>query len=278
MIRFISWAVGLAFCGALAIALVTTVYGAITEPAAPTAEHEFHKHPKELALASNGVAGKFDRQQLQRGLQVYKEVCAACHSLNLVAFRDLKALGYSDGQVKTFAKDFNVPSINPETGEPATRPATAADRFPAPFANDVAARAANNNAIPPDLSLMTKARHDGAAYVYSLLTGYQAQPAALLKEFPGAKTPQGLHYNPYFANLNLAMAPPLTGEGQVSYADGTKSTVDQMAKDVAAFLVWTAEPKLEARHSLGWAVIGFLIIFVILSIGAYRAVWIDVKH
>ena len=278
MVRIISWLVGLGFCGALAISLVVTVWGAISEPAAPTAEHEFHKHPKELHLASNGIAGRFDRQQLQRGLQVYKEVCSACHSLNLVAFRDLKALGYSDGQVKAFAKDFNVPSINPETGEPATRPATPSDRFPAPFANDVAARAANNNAIPPDLSLMTKARHDGPAYIYSLLTGYQAQPAALLKEFPGAKTPQGLHYNPYFANLNLAMAPPLTGDGQVTYADGTKSTVDQMAKDVAAFLVWTAEPKLEARHSLGFAVVGFLIVFIFLSIGAYRAVWADTKH
>ena len=278
MIRFISWAVGLAFCGVLAISLFFTVWGAIAEPVAPTAEHEFARKPREVELASNGFTGKFDRQQLQRGLQVYKEVCAACHSLKLVSFRDLTALGYSDGQVKTFAKGFNVPSINPETGEPATRPALPADRFPSPFANDVAARAANNNAIPPDLSLMTKAREDGAAYVYSLLTGYQAQPAALLKQFPAAKTPEGLHYNPYFPNLNLAMAKPLTADGQVTYADGTKSTVDQMAKDVAAFLVWTAEPKLEARHSLGFAVVGFLIIFVILSIGAYRAVWADVKH
>lgn len=278
MVRFISWLVGLGFCAALVFALFTTVSGAIREPAAPTAEHEFHKHPKELELASNGWTGRFDRQQLQRGLQVYKEVCSACHSLKLVAFRDLKQLGYSDGQVKTLAKGFNVPSINPETGEPATRPGVPADKFPSPFANDIAARAANNNAIPPDLSLMTKARHDGAAYVYSLLTGYQNQPAALLKEFPGAKTPNGLHYNPYFANLNLAMPPPLTSEGQVSYADGTKATVDQMAKDVAAFLVWTAEPKLEARHTLGWAVIAFLAIFVILAVGAYRNVWRNTAH
>jgi ubiquinol-cytochrome c reductase cytochrome c1 subunit len=278
MVRFISWLVGLGFCAALVFALVTTVSGAISEPAAPTAEHEFHKHPKELELASNGWTGKFDRQQLQRGLQVYKEVCAACHSLKLVAFRDVKDLGYTDGQIKTLAKGFNVPSINPETGEPTTRPGVPADKFPSPFANDIAARAANNNSIPPDLSLMTKARHDGAAYVYSLLTGYQNQPAALLKEFPAAKTPPGLHYNPYFPNLNLAMPAPLTQEGQVTYADGTKPTVDQMAKDVSAFLVWTAEPKLEARHTLGWAVIAFLAIFVILSIGAYRAVWANKEH
>lgn len=280
MVRLISIAIGAGFCFVLAIALFFTAYGAATEPAAPTVEHEFHKHPKELALASNGPFGKFDRQQLQRGFQVYKEVCSACHSLKQVAFRDLKDLGYTDPEVKAIAKDWSiqVPSVNPETGEAATRPATPADKFPAPFANDVAARAANNNAIPPDLSLMTKARHDGPAYVYSLLTGFQNQPAELLKKFPDAKTPQGLHYNPYFANLNLAMAPPLTGDGQVTYADGTKSTVDQMAKDVSAFLVWTAEPKLEARHSLGLAALAFLAIFIVLAIGAYRNVWRNVAH
>jgi ubiquinol-cytochrome c reductase cytochrome c1 subunit len=125
--------------------------------------------------------------------------------------------------------------------------------FPSPFANETAARAANNNALPPDLSLITKAREGGAAYVYSLLTGYQNQPAELLKQVPGGEDPPGLHYNPYFANLNIAMPPPLTSEGQVTYADGNpKPTVDQMAKDVAAFLVWTAEPKLENRHAAGW--------------------------
>lgn len=279
-LRNLHYLVGVAFCFVLVIALAVTAYGAITEPAAPTAEHEFHKHPKELALASNGFAGKFDRQQLQRGFQVFKEVCAACHSLKQVAFRDLKDLGYSDPEVKAIATQWaiQVPSVNPETGEAATRAATPADKFPAPFANDVAARAANNNAIPPDLSLMTKARHDGPAYVYSLLTGFQNQPAELLKKFPDAKTPAGLHYNPYFANLNLAMAPPLTGDGQVTYADGTKPTVDNMAKDVAAFLVWTAEPKLEARHTIGWAALIFLGIFVVLAIGAYRNVWRNIEH
>ena len=280
MVRFISIVIGAGFCFVLAIALVFTAYGAITEPAKPTAEHEFHKLPKELELASNGPFGKFDRQQLQRGFQVYKEVCSACHSLKQVAFRDLQEIGYNEAEVKAIAKNWSiqVPSVNPETGEAATRPATPADKFPAPFANDVAARAANNNAIPPDLSLMTKARHDGPAYIHSLLTGFQNQPAELLKKFPDAKTPNGLHYNPYFANLNLAMAPPLTGEGQVSYTDGTKPTVDQMAKDVSAFLVWTAEPKLEARHSLGWAALAFLGIFVVLAIGAYRNVWRNVAH
>jgi ubiquinol-cytochrome c reductase cytochrome c1 subunit len=278
MVRILSILVGLFFTVALAWSFGNGAYQAITEPAAPTAEHEFHKHPKELKLASDGVFGKFDKQQLQRGFQVYKEVCSACHSLRLVAFRDLKQLGYNDDEVKAIAAGFQVPGIDPNTGEVNSRPGLATDYFPKPFANDIAARAANNNAVPPDLSLMTKARHEGPAYVHSLLTGYQNQPAELLKKFPDAKTPAGLHYNPYFANLNLAMAPPLTAEGQVTFKDGTKSTVDQMATDVAAFLVWTAEPKLEKRHQTGWPVLLFLLFATVLGNLAYRNIWRDTKH
>jgi ubiquinol-cytochrome c reductase cytochrome c1 subunit len=271
--------VGIAFAGVLAIALFGSITGVITEPPPPTAEHEFHKHPKDLKLASDGPLGKFDMRQVQRGMQVYKEVCSACHSLRLVSFRDIGDMGYSEGQVKAFAGSYdNIPSINPDTGEAATRKGVPSDRFPSPFANEVAARAANNNALPPDLSLMAKARHEGPAYIYSLLTGYQNQPAKLLKEFPDAKTPAGLHYNPYFANLNIAMAPPLTADGQVTYTDGTKSTVDQMAKDVAAFLSWTAEPKLQARHTAGFAAMLFLLVFCFLAYGAYQNVWRNVKH
>ncbi|MBB4857932.1 ubiquinol-cytochrome c reductase cytochrome c1 subunit [Novosphingobium chloroacetimidivorans] len=277
MIRIISILVGLFFTVALAWSFGNGAYTAITEPAPVTAEHEFHKHPKEVHFASDGAFGKFDRQQLQRGFQVYKEVCSACHSLSHVAFRDLTALGYSDAEVKAIAKGFQVPGIDPNTGEAAMRPGMPTDYFPKPFANDIAARAANNNAVPPDLSLMTKARHDGGKYVYSLITGYQPQPAALLKEFPDAKTPPGLHYNPYFANLNLAMAPPLTSEGQVSYSDGTKSTVDQMAKDVASFLIWTAEPKLEKRKQTGWPVLGFLLFATVLGFLSYKNIWHDKK-
>lgn len=278
MIRIISLLVGLFFTFGLAWSFGNGAYLAITEPAPATVEHVFHQHPKELRLSSNGPFGRFDKQQLQRGFQVYKEVCSACHSLSHVAFRDLKALGYSDDEVKAIAGGFQVPGIDPNTGEANTRPGLPTDYFPKPFANDVAARAANNNAVPPDLSLMTKARHDGAAYVYSLLTGFQDQPADLIKRFPDAKTPTGLHYNPYFANLNLAMAPPLTSEGQVSYGDGTKATVDQMAKDVAAFLVWTAEPKLDKRRQTGWPVLGFLLFATVLGYLAYRNVWADKKH
>jgi ubiquinol-cytochrome c reductase cytochrome c1 subunit len=170
-----------------------------------------------------------------------------------------------------------VPGTDPNTGEENTRPGTPTDYFPKPFANDIAARAANNNAIPPDLSLITKAREGGPAYVYSLLTGFQPQPAALLKRFPEAKTPAGLYYNPYFPNLNIAMPPPLTTEGQITYADGTKATVPQMAKDVAAFLAWTAEPTLEKRHQTGWAVLGFLLFATILAWFAKHQIWAPVK-
>ncbi|MEG3165887.1 cytochrome c1 [Sphingomonas sp. PB2P19] len=280
MVRLIASLVGAAFVLVLGIALFGSVYGAITDPAAPTAESEYHLHPKELALASNGVFGKFDRRQLQRGFQVYKEVCSACHSLRLVAFRDLQKIGYSEAEVKAIAGQWSAeqPSINPETGEPATRKNIPSDHFPSPFANEVAARAANNNALPPDLSLITKAREDGTAYVHSLITGYQAQSPEMLKKFPDAKTPEGLYYNPYFANLNIAMPPPLGQDGQVTYADGTKATVDQMSTDVAAFLTWTAEPNLEARHAAGFASILFILIFCGLAWGAYQNVWRDVKH
>ena len=163
-------------------------------------------------LASDGPFGKWDLQQLQRGFQVYKEVCSACHSLHYVAFRDLAAARLQRGRSEGDGGELPCPGIDPNTGEANTRPGLPTDYFPSPFANDVAARAANNNAIPPDLSLMTKARHDGAAYVYSLLTGYPATSAGRAAEAssPTRRPRPGLYYNPYFANLNIAMAPPLT--------------------------------------------------------------------
>lgn len=280
MPRIIASLIGAAFVFVLAIALFGTAKTAIEEPAAETAEHVFHLHPQDIGLSSNGFFGKYDNRQLQRGFQVFKEVCSACHSLKYVAFRDLTKIGYSEAEVKAVANQWVIeqPSVNPETGEAATRKNVASDYFPSPFANEVAARAANNNALPPDLSLMAKARHDGSNYIHALLTGYRAQPAALIEEFPGAKTPEGLHYNPYFANLNIAMPPPLTSTGQVTYSDGTKATVDQMSRDVSAFLTWTAEPNLNARHGAGVAVLIFLLIFCFLAWGAYQNVWRDVKH
>ncbi len=277
MTRIIGILVGLFFTVAVLWAFVSGAANYIAEPPAETVEHVYHKHPKELHLASDGAFGRFDKQQLQRGFQVYKEVCSACHSLRLVAFRDLGALGYNEAEVKAIAKGFQVPGVDPNTGEETMRPGMSTDYLPKPYPNDIAARAANNNAVPPDLSLMTKARHDGGAYIYSLLTGFQNQPASLLKRFPDAKTPNGLHYNPYFANLNLAMAPPLTSTDQVSYGDGTKATVDQMAKDVSAFLVWTAEPKLDKRKQTGWPVLGFLLFATVLAYLAKQQVWAGKK-
>ncbi len=281
MIRAFAVLVGLFFAGMMGYSAIRS---AVNFAPAETAEEFVHENfpLKTLKLASDGPLGKFDRAQLQRGFQVYKEVCASCHSLKLVSFRDLADLGYSEGQIKTIAKDWAVetPSINPETGEPATRKSLPSDRFPSPYANEVAARAGNNNALPPDLSLMTKARHGGEDYVYSLLTGYgKKQSAELLKKFPDMKTGDGQHYNTYFTNVNIAMAPPLTADGQVTYADGgPKPTVDQMATDVAAFLVWTAEPKLENRKRAGLAAMGFLLVFLMLCIGAYRSVWANKEH
>ncbi|HEU5286638.1 MAG TPA: cytochrome c1 [Sphingomicrobium sp.] len=281
LLRFIMGSIGVGFALVLLVSLVTDLSGYFGSPPEKSAEEEFHKHPKHLALASDGPFGKFDRQQLQRGFQVYKEVCAACHGLSLVAFRDLHDLGYEEPEVKAIANQWaiEVPTENPETGEPATRKAIPSDNFPSPYANETAARAANNNALPPDLSLIAKAREGGAAYTYSLLTGYQRQPARLLKEFPAAKTPEGLHYNPYFANLNIAMPPPLVSDGQVTYAPGNPApTVDQMARDVSAFLVWAAEPKLERRHRSGIAVVIFLLVGTVFGYLAYRQIWAEAKR
>jgi ubiquinol-cytochrome c reductase cytochrome c1 subunit len=276
MVRPLGILVGLGFCMALVFALVSTVWTMATTPAedARNTTYFWHQDPRPANLPSSGPFAHFDRVQLQRGFRVYKEVCAACHGLNLVSFRNLEAIGYSEDQVKTIASEFQVPGVNAETGEPELRAGTPTDRFPSPYPNDIAARAANNNAIPPDLSLIVKARAGHQDYIYSLLTGYRDVPADL----PEALRPgPGLSYNPYFHSLNIAMANPLTGEGQVTFDDGTRSTPDQMARDVTAFLVWTAEPKLENRIKTGWAVLGFLLIFTTLAYMSYRSIWADKK-
>jgi len=294
MLRLIAGVIGAGFAAVVAWSLLWTVVGVVGDPslktwtgAPKTVETEFHiEHPRSAGLTSAGLFGKFDQRQLQRGFQVYDTVCKTCHSLKFVAFRDLEKIGYSEGQVKTIAASYEtIPSINPDTGEPATRKGKPADRFPLVYANDVAARQANNNAIPPDLSYMVRARHGGADYVYSLLTGYRDQQGyknedgkELLKEFPDAATPKGLHFNPYFANLNIAMPPPLTKDGQVKYMDGTNPTKDQMAKDVAAFLVWAADPTMETRHATGFFALIFLLCSTILAFLAYRNIWRNVKH
>jgi ubiquinol-cytochrome c reductase cytochrome c1 subunit len=290
MIRLIGILAGLFFSvavlwafgnGVVADVPVISQHGSFKEP---TAESEFHLHPRELSLKSDGPFGTWDKAQLQRGFQVYKEVCSACHSMKFVAFRDLAELGYSEAEVKAIAAGFQVPGIDPNTGEVNTRPGLPTDYFPSPYPNDTAARAANNNAVPPDLSLMTKARHGGAAYVHSLLTGYRNLDTFTVNgkhvkdEFPDFSTPPGGHFNPYFPNLNIAMPPPLTAAGQVTYAEGQpKPTIDQMSTDVAAFLTWTAEPKLVKRRQTGWPVLGFLLFASILAFMAKNQIWAAVK-
>ncbi len=270
MIRIFSILAGLFMVAALAWSLLLGGINFASEGLPTSVEREFHKHPKSLKLASDGAFGHFDNQQLQRGFQVYQEVCSACHALGQVAYGDLAALGYNEDEVKAIAAKAQVPHYDPKTGEVTSKPGLATDKFPPVIFGGLG--------VPPDLSLITKARANGPAYVYSLLTGYEAkQPTELLAKYPDAKTGEGLHYNPYFHNLNIAMAPPLA-EGQVTYGDGTKATVDQMAKDVAAFLVWTGEPSLAKRKQTGWPVLGFLLFATILSFMAYRNVWADEKH
>jgi ubiquinol-cytochrome c reductase cytochrome c1 subunit len=283
MVRILGILVGLGFVAVAAWSLLWGVIAVSREGLPHTVEHEFHREAEDIAFSFDGPLGRFENAQLQRGFQVYKEVCAGCHSLNLIAFRNLRDIGYSEGQVRALAESYQVPSINPETGEPATRKGIPADRFPSPYANETAARAANNNALPPDLSLIVKARHGGAPYIASLLTGYQN--AATYRNEHGDALPaenrpgQGLHFNPYFANLNIAMPPPLTSDGQVTYAPGNPpATRQQMAEDVAAFLAWTAEPSMDSRKNAGlWTVI-FMIFATILAYLAYQNVWYGTKN
>ncbi|MDG6080046.1 cytochrome c1 [Erythrobacter litoralis] len=276
--RLIAILVGLGFVVVVLSAFVSGAYTVATEGMGEeTAEHEFHKHPNDYPFAFEGPFGRWDVAQLQRGLTVYEQVCSACHSLKYVAFRNLEGLGYNEAQIKAYAASQTVPGIDPRTGEQTTRPGLPTDYFPSPYPNAVAAAAANNNAIPPDLSLITKARHDGVNYVASLLSGYQEVPAELQREFPDFTVPPGLHYNPYFPNLNLAMAPPLTATGQVTYDDGTEATIPQMAQDVAAFLAWTAEPTLVQRKQTGWPVLLFLVFATVLAYMSKKQIWAAVK-
>ncbi len=230
----------------------------------------------EGGFSFDGPLGKWDYAQLQRGYQVYKEVCSACHSLKFVAFRNLEQLGYTEAEVRAEAAGWNVPGIDPVTGEATTRPGEPTDYFPNPYPNEVAARAANNNAYPPDLSLITKARKDGSNYVYSLMLGYNEVDPEDLAKSPEFETPTGLYFNEYFYNINIAMPPQLYPD-LVTYADGKEATVAQMSEDVSAFLTWTAEPSLVKRKQTGWYVIGFLLVATILAFLSYKQIWAGVK-
>jgi cytochrome c1 len=236
---------------------------------------------KEQSWSFDGPFGHYDRAETQRGLQVFKEVCSACHSLNRVAFHAIAGddgIGYSEEQAKTFAAGFQVPAGPNDKGEtadangdPLKRPGTISDHMPAPFANDQAARTANGGALPPDLSVIVKARAGGSNYLYSILTGFGDKPPA------GYHLPDGKYYNPYFAGRAISMPPPLTN-GSVTFSDGTPSTVDNEARAVVSFLTWASEPTLEARHRIGFGVMIFLIVFAGLLYLSYRSVWAGVEH
>ena len=223
------------------------------------------RHPKQMHWSFDGMLGQVDKQSAQRGLQVYKEVCAACHGLSRVAFRTLTGLGFSEAEVKALAATYTVKDGPNDAGEMFERPGLPSDKFVPPHANEQEARAAHNGAYPPDLSLIVKARPDGANYLYSLLTGYEPAPA-------DAHVPEGMHYNAYFPGHKIAMPAPLS-DGQVSYEDGTQATVDQMAKDLVNFLQWTAEPEMESRKQLGIKVLLYLAIFTAFAYVAKKRIW-----
>ncbi|HEX3810668.1 MAG TPA: cytochrome c1 [Rhizomicrobium sp.] len=232
--------------------------------------------PKPEHWSFEGPFGTYDRGELQRGFQVYKEVCSACHSLNRVSFHDLGdagGLGFTDAQVKALALSYKVPAGPNDKGEttdangtPLTRPGIPADHFPPPFANEQAARASNNGALPPDLSLIVKAREGGPQYVYSIVTG------------DSTKAPAGFHltankyYDPYFPGRNISMPPPLS-KGQVTFNDGTPNDVASEAHNVVAFLSWASEPKMDERKQLGFGVMAFLLLLSGLLFLSYRRVW-----
>jgi ubiquinol-cytochrome c reductase cytochrome c1 subunit len=257
--------------------------------AAPALAAESQRAAKDISYSFEGPFGTFSRGQLQRGYKVYKEVCASCHSMRLLTFRNLADAGgpeFTEEQVKALAATFQVQDGPDESGEMFNRPGLPSDRFPSPFANEQVARAANGGALPPDLSLMTKAREGwtgtfrqlangigGPEYVYSVLTGYEPEPPEL-----AAEKPPGRYYNPYFANGHWISMPPPLSDGQVTFDDGASNTVENMARDVSAFLAWTAEPKLEQRKALGFQVMIFLVVFSALVYLAKQKIWSGIDH
>lgn len=227
---------------------------------------------EEQEWSFDGPFGRFDRQQLQRGFQVYREVCSSCHGLDYIAFRNLEAIGYSEDQTKVLASEYTIEECCDDQGDIFDRPAIPADYIPNPYPNEQFARASNNGAFPPDLSLMTKARHGGPDYMYSLIIGYEDPPAEMEAEMM-----DGMYYNTVFEGNQIAMAQQLFDE-LIEYSDGTPATSEQMAKDVSAFLHWAAEPKLEVRKQTGIRVLLFTFVFTVLAYFLKRRIWADVEH
>jgi ubiquinol-cytochrome c reductase cytochrome c1 subunit len=276
-----------------AAVLAFSLSGALAAEEAHKAAEPTHfpiMKPAELSWSFAGPFGTYDKGQLQRGYKVYKEVCSACHSMNLVSFRNLEELGYSEEQVKTIASEYEVQDGPNGDGEMFARKAGLSDRFPSPYPNVEAAAASNNGAAPPDFSLIAKARgvergfprfvfdvftqyaEGGPDYIHALLTGYEQTPPE------GMEIAEGTYYNPYFiSGKALAMAQPIADD-QVTYDDGTPQTVDQYARDVASFLMWAAEPHLAERKQTGFSVLAFLLILGGLVYVTKKRVWADVAH
>jgi len=223
--------------------------------------------PPKMQWPQDGMTGTYDKAALQRGFQIYKEVCAACHGLNLLSYRNLAGLGYNDDEIKAIAAEYTVVDGPNDEGEMFERPARPSDRFHNPFANPQAAAAANG-AAPPDLSLIVKGRKHGADYIHALLTGYEEAPA-------DTDMPPGKYWNKYFPGHVISMAPPLS-DGQVTYADGRTASLDEAAMDVTQFLAWASEPHMEARKHTGMKVLLFMLVFAGIMYAAKRKVWADV--
>lgn len=252
----------IAAIAALALAAPVTGARAAGEAAIEIPNHRF---------SFDGIFGTYDRASAQRGYLVYKSVCSSCHGMRQLAYRHLRQLGFTEAQVTALAAQFEVTDGPNDEGNMFERPARPADRFRQPFRNDAAARAANNGALPPDLSVMSKAREGGADYLRALLVGYTDPP-------PGVTVADGMHYNRYYPGHQIAMSAPLVAEGQVEYTDNTPATVEQMATDVSTFLAWAAEPELEQRRAMGVRMIIFLTILGGLVYAVKKKVWANLHQ
>ncbi len=234
---------------------------------------EAHVDLLKTSWSFDGFFGKFDRASLQRGYQVYKEVCASCHSMKQLSYRNLGEQGgpeFTEAEVKAIASQYEVSDGPNAEGEMFTRKGKPSDKFKSPYPNENASRAANGGAYPPDMSVLVKARPGGADYLYSLLMGYEE------KVPDNIKLEEGVYYNKYMPGNKIRMAKPLS-EGSVSYSDGTKATQEQLSKDVVTFLTWAAEPHLEARKKLGFKSVIFLLILTILVYLVKKKIWLRVE-
>jgi len=255
----------------VSLAAAAALIVGLAAPAARAEDEHSHEMPSlpRQAWSFSGPFGTFDRAAAQRGFQVYNEVCSACHQLHHAYYRDLKGIGLTEEQIAAVAASKSIADIG-DDGAPNERPGLPSDHFKSPYANDLAARAAQNGALPPDLSLIIKARDGGADYVYALLTGYSAAPANM-------KMGDGMNYDRYFPGNQIAMPAPLS-EGRVTYADGTPASVNQMAKDVVTFLAYISEPETEQRKALGVRIVLFFVLMTGVTYAVKRKVWSDVDH